>query len=105
MAAIQSKKHATSKEASHYYSNKSISIPCKKRVSTGVIPSHKTKGEKTPKYHRIQHYCVICKRVGMSERNYMPNISEKCFGELSYQQSIKYGLVRSLGNRADVVKQ
>ena len=41
----------------------------------------------------------------MPEKKYISHSSENCFGKRYNQQSIKYGLGGSLGNRADAVNQ
>ena len=70
-STTQTKRHATSKAASHSESDESIRVLHKKRVRTGVIPNRKQQGKNTPKHHGIHHYCVLYKKAGMTERRYM----------------------------------
>ena len=41
-----------------------------------VIPRNKQQGEITPKHHGIQRYCTLCKKAGITEKNYMLHCSE-----------------------------
>ena len=67
-------------------------------VYCSVIPSLKQQGGKT-------HYCALCKKAGMPEKNYISHSFENCFGKRSNQMSIKEKLGGALGNRSDAVKQ
>ena len=99
----QIKKLSTLKEASIYDSNKSVRIPHKKRDRTGVC--FKQKGKKITKQHSAQRYCVLCKKAGITERNYMSHNSEDCFGKCSDQDSIKDVLGGPTVIRDKAVKQ
>ena len=74
-------------------------------VRNGVITNCKQQGNHIPKHHGIQRYCAICKKAVITEKNYMSDSSEKCFGERYDQQSTKDGLVGYLVNRFDAVNQ
>ena len=105
MEATQIKRLAASKATYHYNRNESIRVPCKKRLSTGVIPNCKKQEENTPKYHRIQRYCVLFNQAGMPERKYISNSSEKKIGNRYSQHLSKDRLGGSLGNRYDSIKK
>ena len=81
-------------------SNKSARVPCKKRVSTGILTNSKQQEKNTPKHPGPQCYCMLYKKAGMPEIKYMSNISENCFVERFDQHSVKEGLVVALVNRS-----
>ena len=103
-AATQIKRIVTAKAASHYDSNESIRVLCKKRYINGVTTNRKQQGGKMPKHHGAHLYCVLYKNTGMPDRKYMSHISDNCFGKRSDQHSIKDGLGGALVNRSDAVK-
>lgn len=65
-------------------SNTTPRVPFKKKASNGVLPAHK-KQIKYPNHKYPQHYCVICKKDGITDSNYKSHISEKLFGKSSDQ--------------------
>ena len=48
---------------------------------------------------------MLLKKAGFPKQKYMLHITEECFGKLSDQNSIRYGLGVIMGNRYEVVKQ
>ena len=93
-AEDQIKRLATLKEAPvDSDRNESVRVPRKKRESTGVILSRKQQEGKMTKHHGAQRYCVIFKKSGMPDQNYMSHISQNCFGKRYYQQPIKEGIL------------
>ena len=101
-SAIQIKKFASSNSSALFESNKYVRIPRKNKASTGV--RFKQQEKKTPKQHSAYHYCIICKKAGMPEQNYMSHNYEDCFGNISDQKSIKDGLGGTMGSRDKAVK-
>ena len=75
----------------------------KKKASTGILRSNKLQ-KKLHKHHVIQSHCMLCKKAGMPERNYIPNIAKDCTG-VSANPTIKDGIGGSVGSRADTMKQ
>ena len=57
-----------------------------------------------PNNNGAQGYCLICKKSGMHEQNYMSYSSDNCFGKIYNQNTIKEGLLEALVNKADSVK-
>ena len=53
----------------------------------------------------MQRYCILCKKAGMSEWNYMSHSSEDFFGKRSDNISINYELGRYQWSRSNAVKQ
>ena len=102
-AAVQIKNIASARESSLSDSDKSARNPRKKKASTGVLRS-KTPHKKAHKHHGIQQYCVICKKVGMPERKFMPHSAEDFTG-VHTNQTITYGMGGSVGGRADTMNQ
>ena len=78
-AATQIKKIASSRVASLSDRNRSVNILSKNKARLGdsVLCSNKGPNSKAPKHHGIQRHCVICKKAGMPEKNYMLNSSEE----------------------------
>ena len=103
-SATQIKNIATSKVASQYDSNELIRVPRKKRGRTGIIPNRKQQRKKTPKHNRNQCYCIIFKKAGIPDQNYILH-SSYFFYKRSDQHSFKDWLGGYLGNRADSVKK
>ena len=91
------------KETSLYDSNESVRIPRKKKTRTGVC--FKQQGKSTPNKHSKQRYCVIYKKAGITEQNYMSHNSEDCFGKIYNQKSINGGMGGPMGIRTEDVKQ
>ena len=59
----------------NYDSDTSTQVPRKKKARTGVLPAHKYKGNKNPKYKFYRSYFVLCKKAGMPERKYKSHSS------------------------------
>ena len=79
-AANQIKNIATFRAASHYDSDESVRFVRKNKASTGV--QFKRQGEKMPKHHGTQFYCILFDKAGMYEKNYMLNSSEDCLASV-----------------------
>ena len=79
-------------------------VPRKKKVRTGILPSHKQHGKNTPNNHGAQRYCVLCKNAGMPERKWKSHSSENCFGKNSVQAYVRVTLRGALGNRDGYIK-
>ena len=81
-AANQINDITSNRAASLSDSNESVSIMRKNRARLvdGVICSNKVPHKKSPKHHVTQSYCVLCKKAGMTEQDYMLYSSEECTG-------------------------
>ena len=82
----------------------SIMVLRNKKARTGVLPSHKQHGKKTPKRHGKHCYCMLWNMTGMPDRKYKSHISRNWFGKISDQQYVKDGLGGALVNKADSIK-
>ena len=69
------------------YSSK---IQRKNKSRTGILWSNKTH-KKAHKNHSIQRYCVLCKKLGMPERNYISHSAKDCTG-MRTNRNIKDGM-------------
>ena len=105
MAATQIKKIASDGVASLSDSNGSVRIPRNKKSGTGVLCSNKGPHNKAHKHHGTQLHCVIYKKAGMTEQNYISHIAEDCFGERKNQKTIKDVLGGPMKSRAEAMKQ
>ena len=74
-ALSQIKKTASAGVASISDSNKTVSIPRKKKARTCVLRSNKPQ-KKAHKQYGIQRYCMLCKEALMSEQKYMSHSYE-----------------------------
>ena len=88
-------------------SDRSVSIMRKKkaRLGAGVLCSNRGTKSKEPKNPGIQCHCMIYRKAGIPEREYMSQSDEDCFGKCSDQKPIKDGLGSPMGSRAEAVKQ
>ena len=75
-----------------YDSDTSAKVACKKKASTGVLSDRNQKGKKTSKHKGYQHYYMLWKKAGITDRKYKSHISNNCFGHSSDQEPIKEGL-------------
>ena len=103
MSATQIRKIASAREASHYDRDKSISVPRNKKSRTGALIN--ITNRKAPKLHGNQSQLMLLKKAGFPKQKYMLHITEECFGKLSDQNSIRYGLGGIMGSRDEAVKQ
>ena len=103
MSATQIKKIASARADSHSDSDKPISVPRNKKSRTGALSNNTNR--KAPKHCGTQCHCMLLKKAGFPERKYMLQFSEECFGKLSDQNSIRYGLGGIMGSRYEAVKQ
>ena len=85
-------------------SDEYVRIPRKKKAKTGVLRSNKSPKRAHSSHHGIQRYCVLCKKLGIPARKYMSH-SSKDFSGVRTKQSINDGLVGTMVNRTDAVKQ
>ena len=104
-SASQIKRLATSKVVTiNYDIYDFIRVPRKNKAWDGVLPSCKQHGNKNPKHHGTQRYCMMCKKAGINEHNWKSHRSENCIGKRSYQAPIKEKFGGALGNRSNAVK-
>ena len=72
----------------------------KKKYRTGVLTVHKKNiKSKTPNNGVTQRNCVLYKKDGIPEHNYMSHSDDNWFGKRYKQKSLKKGLGGNLGNR------
>ena len=103
-AATQIKKIASAMSASLYDSDKSTRNIGRNKASTGIRISNNAPQKKAYKHHGSQKYCVLYKKEGITDHNYMSHIAKDCTG-MRTKRTIKDGMGGSVGGRADTVKQ
>ena len=79
-AATQINNIASARAASISDKDKYIRIMMKKKSIPGILCSNKGPHKKLHKHHGTQHYSVIFKKAGMTQREYMSHISEDYTG-------------------------
>ena len=102
-AAAQIKNIASARAAYLSDRKKSVRIPRKNKEMNGVPRSNKPQ-KKFHNHHSIQRYFVLCSKSGMPEQNYMLHSADD-FTVVRTYQTIKDGMGRSVGSRADTVRQ
>ena len=83
------------------YSDSGVSpkVLLKKKYRTGVLTVHKKNiKSKTPNNGVTQRNCVLYKKDGIPEHNYMSHSDDTWFGKRYEQKSLKKGLGGNLGN-------
>ena len=96
IAAVQIKNIASARSESLSDSDKSVSITKRKMAKTDVFYSNKYPRRAQNRHHSVQRYCVLYKKSGIPERNYMPHSAEDCTGLRTN---------RPISNRTNSVKQ
>ena len=86
-------------------SNGYFRILRKNKARNGFLQLKKGIHNKAPKHHGTQRHCVLCKKAGMSEQNYMFHSAEEYFGNCTNQKNIKGVLGEPMGSRSEGVKQ
>ena len=89
-SSTQIKNITSARSVSHSDSNESIKVLRKNKSRTGAL--HNNPNRKAPKHNGNQRHCVLCKKSGIPEQNYMSHIDEDCFGKRSNKKSIRYRL-------------
>ena len=56
-------------------------------------------------HHSTHPQCVLCKKAGILEQNYMSYSAEGCFGNHTNHKTIKDGLGGTMVSSAEAVKQ
>ena len=103
-SAYQIEKLADSKEAPESSdSDVSRRVPSKNNERTGVLPTRKQQGKKTPKHSITHSYCILFKKAGIPESKWKLHSSDNYFGKSSYQATIKDVLEGGMGNKANAV--
>ena len=103
ISSAQIKKFASARADSISDSDKSVSIPRKKKASTGVLRSKKNQ-KKAHKHHGIQRYCVLCKKAVIPDQKCMSHSAED-FTVLCTNRTIKDGIIIYVVSKANTVKQ
>ena len=101
----QINKITSTRKASNYDSDRYIGILRKKKARTGVFQNNKGPNTKSPKNHNNQRHCTLCKKAGMTDRNYMLHNAEECLGKHYNKNTINNSLGGPMGSRAKTVKQ
>ena len=104
-AATDIKKIGYARAYSLSNSNGSFRIPRKNKARTGFLQLNKRLHNKAHNHHGNQILCVIYKKSGMPERNYMLHSAEECFVNCTNQKNIKDVLGEPMGIRDEGVKQ
>ena len=104
-SATQIKKIASDRASYLSDNDRFVRIPRKKKSRTGFLRNNKGPNNRAPKHNVTQRYCVLCKKAGNHEKEYMSHSDEECFGKCSNQKKIKYGLGRPMRSRSESVKQ
>ena len=81
-------------------SDNSMSIPRRKKANTGVLRSKKSPRRSHDRHRGVQCYCVICKKSGMYEHNYIPHSAENYTG-VRTKHPINDGMGGPMGSRTN----
>ena len=85
-------------------SDKSVRIPMRKKVKTGVLDSHKFPRRAHDRHHGAHRYCLLCKKAVIPERKYALHSTEYCTG-VRTKRFIKDGIGGPIGSRTHAVQQ
>ena len=103
-ASTQTKKISSDKSSSRSDRYGLFRIPRKNKARTGFLQLNKRLHNKAHNHHGNQILCVIYKKSGMPELNYMLHSAEECFVNCTNQKNIKDVLGEPMGIRDEGVK-
>ena len=102
-SAAQIKNIASARVASISDNEESTRIQRKNKARPGVL-RFKTPQKNVHKHHGIQRYCVIFKKAGIPDRNFMSHSAKDCTGVCT-NRTIKYRMGGYVVSRTATVNQ